>query len=91
MRSRCTCTPWSSSRRSVPCPTTCTWWPAATRPRARWAIDVPTRDLKAGVTWCFYTSEERYGYLSAQAAPHTNDGGLDAITFTFRVWEGPND
>jgi hypothetical protein len=60
-------------------------------PAEAWVLDAPSRELKAGVTLCFYTTEGRYGYLTVQAAGHTNAGLLDYLTFNFLVWEGPND
>jgi hypothetical protein len=57
----------------------------------KWVLDAPARELAAGLTLCFFTSENRYGYLQVQAARRTNGGFLDSITFNFLVWAGPND
>jgi hypothetical protein len=60
-------------------------------PRDQWALDVPVEELKPGATFCFTTTEARYGYLTVQDAVRNNAGQLADITFNYLVWEGPND
>lgn len=63
----------------------------ASIPREQWVLDIPAAQLKAGGTYCFVTTEGRYGYVTVQNAARNNAGELDRITFIFLVWEGPND
>jgi hypothetical protein len=56
-----------------------------------WVLDWPARELKAGVTLCYYTSNDRYGYLTVLDARQTNGGLLGSVTFNFLVWAGPYD
>jgi len=60
-------------------------------PPTDWRLDVPAAELKPGLTLCFYTTYDRYGYLTVLEARHTNAGLLDGITFNFLVWAGPKD
>lgn len=59
--------------------------------RDQWALDVPVEELKPNATFCFTTTEGRYGYFTVQDVVRNNAGQLADITFNYLVWEGPND